>query len=86
MKQQSTKKQKGTDKQQLSGVHNIENTPFNIVNKEGEVTLLWGMYVVKNEFKDVEEAKKYVADDSWELRMTIMSIMVELYDNAKNNK
>ncbi len=69
---------------QLFKVIDVPNSPFKIIEKEGENIIVLGDKAVAKPFNNIEEALTYINNKSWELLTTVIIIINELLNNKEN--
>lgn len=68
--------------------HELKNSPFVAVNKDGQYYVIIGdTQVTKTAFKTLKAAQEYVNEKSWELLINTMAIITYKINNyEKENK
>lgn len=83
--QSSTENQ--DSKQSLFDTFEVKDSPFTLLCKDGNVSILMGnMMFHENQFKSKEEAILYIAKKPYELIFFMCFVLVSKYNKDNNNE
>ena len=54
-----------TKKEKLFKIHEVEQTPFNVLEKEEKFKIILGNEIISPEYETLEEAKKEIETKPW---------------------
>ena len=73
-----------TRKEKLFKIHEIKETPFNIIEMEDKYKIVIGNEIVSEEYNNLEEAKKEIDEKPWWLLVATSYIIGQKINKFKN--